>query len=48
MHAEISRLTITMQDSPQEKFTAQRVGMVWAEFMTTTVIFVTTSKKYGY
>jgi hypothetical protein len=48
MHAEISRLTDTVQCSTQEKFTVQRMGMVWAEFMNTTVIFVTTSKKYGY
>ena len=35
--------------SPQvEKFKADRVGVVWAEFVTTSLILVTTSKKYGY
>ena len=34
-----------MQSSPQEKFKVERVGVVWAKFVTTSI---TTSKKYGY
>ena len=30
---------------PQEKFTVQRVGVVWSEFVTTSIILVATSKK---
>ena len=37
-----------IQGSPQEIFKAQWVGVVWAEFVTTSIILVATSKKYGY
>ena len=36
------------QGSSQEKLKAQWVGVVWAEFVSKSIILVTTSKKYGY
>ena len=36
---------IQEQGSPQEKFKAKWVGVVWVEFVTTSVIRITTSKK---
>ena len=38
----------TYQGSPQEKFKAERVDVVWAGFVTTSIILVTTSEKYDY
>ena len=37
-----------IQGSPQELFKAQWVGVFWAEFVTTSIILVATSKKYGH
>ena len=39
---------LILQDSPQEKFKAEQIGMAWEEFVTTSITLVTTSKKYGY
>jgi hypothetical protein len=33
---------------PGKKIKAQQMGVVWADFMTTLIVLVTTSKKYGY
>ena len=41
-------VSVLNQGSPQEKVKAVRVGVAWAVFVTTSVILVTTSKKYGY
>ena len=37
-----------VQGSPQEKFKAERMGVVWAWFVTTSIFLVTTSEKYDY
>ena len=41
-------LNYHVQGSPQEKFKAEQVGMVWAGVVTTSTVLVTTSEKYDY
>ena len=36
------------QGSPQDTFKAQWMSVVWVEFVTTSIIFATTSKRCSY
>ena len=51
MYFTIYNLTTIIQryqGSPQEKFKAEWVGVVWAEFVSTSIALVTTLKEYSY
>ena len=43
-YGQIYILYVIVQGSPQASITAERVGVVWAEFMTTSIDSLPTSK----